>query len=149
MIAERCIALNATAADWRAAITVAGDLLVEGGFSTGDYTAEMIRAVEELGPYIVIAPGLALAHSRPSPSVLGPGLSLVTLAEPVAFGSLHNDPVTIVVGLCALDHVSHVEQLSTLAGYLGVDENLEFLRNATDPAAVVAGLTEYQQGVRK
>ena len=42
--------------------------------------------VDEHGPYIVIAPGLALAHARPGPEVLADGLAVVTLAEPVPFG---------------------------------------------------------------
>ena len=40
----------------------------------------MIRMIEEHGPYVVIAPGLALAHARPGPEVLADGLSVVTLA---------------------------------------------------------------------
>jgi hypothetical protein len=39
----------------------------------------MIRMIEEHGPYVVIAPGLALAHARPGPDVLADGLAVVTL----------------------------------------------------------------------
>lgn len=45
----------------------AGDLLVSTDVSTDTYTEEMLRNVEENGPYIVIAPGFAFAHARPSP----------------------------------------------------------------------------------
>ncbi|MFO7690072.1 MAG: PTS sugar transporter subunit IIA, partial [Cryobacterium sp.] len=93
------IATQADAADWRAAIRLAGDGLVAGGATTGTYTDEMIEAVEKHGPYIVIAPGIALAHSRPSPAVLTGGLSWVSLATPVEFGNAANDPVTLVIGL--------------------------------------------------
>ncbi|GAA1093802.1 PTS sugar transporter subunit IIA [Tsukamurella spumae] len=149
VIAELDIALKQDAADWKQAIALAGVLLTRGGHATDQYTAEMIRTVEELGPYIVIAPGFALAHSRPSPSVLGPGLSLVTLRTPVEFGSAANDPVDIVVGLCSLDHVSHVERLAALAGYLGSDGSMEFLRSATDPGAVAASLNDFNESGAK
>ena len=75
------IRLGETAADWRAAVRLAGDALVASGATTPAYTDEMVATVEQLGPYIVIAPGIALAHSRPSPAVLRAGISLVTLAR--------------------------------------------------------------------
>ena len=71
-----------------------------------------------VGPYIVIAPGIALAHSRPSPAVLRAGISLVTLLEPVAFGHRENDPVRLVIGLAAVDEEGHITALSTLAEFL-------------------------------
>src|SRR5690625_5713369 len=60
----------AEVANWRAAVQLAGDGLEAQGATTAEYTAEMLAAIDDLGPYIVIAPGFALAHSRPSPAVL-------------------------------------------------------------------------------
>ncbi len=109
------IAVQAVCADWRAAVELAGNLLVESGRTKPDYTRSMISAIEELGPYIVIAPGVALAHARPSDSVLSTGMSLVTLAKPVSFGNLANDPVSLVFALAAADHDSHIELLQGFA----------------------------------
>jgi PTS system ascorbate-specific IIA component len=116
------ITAGGQAADWREAVTLAGDLLVAQGVTTDVYTAEMIKAVEDLGPYIVIAPGFALAHARPSPAVLKTGISWVSLAEPVEFGNKENDPVRLVVGLAALDATAHIEIMSALADVLAEDE---------------------------
>jgi PTS system ascorbate-specific IIA component len=118
------------AADWRAAVRLAGQALVASGAATEEYTDEMIRTVEELGPYIVIAPGVALAHSRPSLAVRHSGLCLVTLATPVEFGHPDNDPVTLVVGLAAPDENTHVVALATLAGLLADDTRREALQAA-------------------
>lgn len=112
------IETQAEAADWRAAIRLAGAGLVAGGATTPAYTDEMIAAVEKHGPYIVIAPGIALAHSRPSPAVLTGGLSWVSLATPVEFGNAANDPVTLVIGLAAKDHDAHLKVMQALAGVL-------------------------------
>lgn len=122
--------------DWREAITLAGDGLVAQGITTDEYTREMIEAVEKHGPYIVIAPGFALAHSRPSPAVLGTGFSWVALADPVEFGSEQNDPVRLVVGLAALDHDAHIEAMSSLAGVLADEDMLNKLIAAETPAEV-------------
>jgi PTS system ascorbate-specific IIA component len=133
---------QAEAADWRAAIRLAGDGLVAGGATTDVYTDEMIAAVEKHGPYIVIAPGIALAHSRPSPAVLTGGLSWVSLASPVEFGNAANDPVTLVIGLAAVDHNAHLEVMSALAGVLSDSSAVERLNAATTPDDVRAVLGE-------
>jgi PTS system ascorbate-specific IIA component len=78
---ENSIRLGAVALDREHAIEMAGELLVASGRSTPDYTQSMLDVVAENGPYIVIAPGIALAHGRPSEAVLEIGLSLVTLAD--------------------------------------------------------------------
>jgi PTS system ascorbate-specific IIA component len=92
----------------------------------------MIQAFEELGPYMVIAPGIALAHARPSNAVLETGLSLVTLTEPVEFGSQSNDPVSLVIGLAAKDHDSHIDLLAALSELLADDQKVKLLLNATN-----------------
>jgi PTS system ascorbate-specific IIA component len=130
------IRIGETAADWRGAVRLAGDALVASGATTPDYTNQMVATVEQLGPYIVIAPGIALAHSRPSPAVLRAGLSLVTLRDPVAFGHRKNDPVSLVIGLAAVDEEGHITALSTLAEMLSDATRRHGLIGATDPDSV-------------
>jgi PTS system ascorbate-specific IIA component len=130
-LSDTGIVVGATAANWQEAITLAGEALVRSGIATDDYTAEMIDAVTRLGPYIVIAPGIALAHSRPSPAVLRTGLSWVQLADPVAFGSPTNDPVSLIIGLAATDHTGHLAIMSALAGVLIDEGKMKELRAAT------------------
>ncbi|TFD05509.1 PTS sugar transporter subunit IIA [Cryobacterium sp. TMT1-66-1] len=141
---QASIRTHVVAADWQAAITLAGDALVAGGVTTDDYTAEMIAAVDKLGPYIVIAPGLAIAHSRPSPAVLRAGLSWVTLDEPVKFGHKKNDPVSLVIGLAAPDHEGHLEMMQALAGVLMNADLLVALKAADSPAEVLAIMSSPQ-----
>jgi ascorbate PTS system EIIA or EIIAB component len=130
--AEHSIRVGAIALDREHAIEMAGELLVASGRSTPEYTDSMIEAVEANGPYIVIAPWIALAHGRPSEAVLEIGLSLVTLAEPVAFGNEANDPVRLVIGLCATDHDSHIDIMAELATFLGEADSVNSLLNAVD-----------------
>ena len=110
------ILLGARAEDWETAVRLAGSGLVASGRTTESYTDAMVATIRELGPYVVISPGLAMPHARPSESVLETGMSLVVLAEPVAFGHAKNDPVRVVFGLAALDHDRHLELLSEFAG---------------------------------
>lgn len=109
--AEGSLACGVSASNRDHAIRAAGSLLVASGRTTSEYTDQMLAAVEEFGPYIVIAPRIALAHARPSEAVLETGLSLAVLAEGVNFGS-PNDPVRLVFGLAAKDHDGHISVLS-------------------------------------
>jgi len=104
------------------AVTESGRLLVHKGLAEEAYIRAMIKNVEVNGTYIVIAPGIAMPHARPEEGALDIGLSIVTLKEPIPFGHPKNDPVKIVVGLCAIDHQSHLKALTELADIL-MDEN--------------------------
>lgn len=135
------ISTKANAKDWRDAIRLSGAGLVAGGAATDAYTDQMIAAVEEHGPYIVIAPGIALAHGRPSEAVLTGGLSWVSLEEPVEFGHPKNDPVSLVIGLAAIDHTTHMDVLKALAGILSQKGKLEQLVAADSEAELRSLLT--------
>lgn len=140
LIHPAAIRLDVPASDWREAIRVAGDLLVSSGVASDSYTQSMIRTVEQHGPYIVITPGFALAHSRPDESVARTGMSFVRLATPVAFGHKSNDPVSIVVALAAIDDSAHRNALVDLAGILADSAQRAVLDSAPSPEEVLAAL---------
>lgn len=133
---DSAVTTRAEVPDWRAAIDLAGAGLVAQGVTTEAYTAEMLAALDELGPYIVIAPGFALAHSRPSPAVLRTGMSFVSLRTAVEFGAAANDPVDLIIGLAATDQDSHLQVMSALARVLSDSKIMAQLRSADSPAAV-------------
>jgi PTS system ascorbate-specific IIA component len=135
-LADRAIVLGARASDWRDAVRLAGDALVDSGCTTAEYTEAMIRMVDDHGPYIVIAPGLALAHARPGPEVRCDGLSVVTLAEPVEFGHAHNDPVRVVIGLAGVAADGHLEAVAQLANAFNDAAAIPALAAATTRDAV-------------
>ncbi|PJJ61777.1 PTS sugar transporter subunit IIA [Compostimonas suwonensis] len=112
---DSAVVLGAQAEDWVAAVRLAGDALERSGATGPGYNERMLEVIEEFGAYIVIAPGLALAHARPGPDVFADGLSVVTLAEPVAFGHPHNDPVSVVIGLAVTTTDQHVTSVAGLA----------------------------------
>lgn len=51
--------------DWKEAITLAAKPLVEDGSVENSYIDAMIANVNKFGTYIVIAPKVAMPHSRP------------------------------------------------------------------------------------
>ena len=135
-LGQGSIKLQQSCVSWRETFELAGLGLVESSRTTSAYTNEMIQAFEELGPYMVIAPGIALAHGRPSESVLATGLSLVTLSTPVVFGSTANDPVSLVIGLAAVDHDSHIDLMAALSELLMSEDTVNLLLQATNESQV-------------
>jgi len=127
------ILVGATAADWREAVRLAGAALVRSGAAREGYSDEMIRMIDEHGPYVVIAPGLALAHARPGPDVLADGLAIVTLGTPVAFGHPHNDPVRVVLGLAIKNADEH---LAAVAGLANVFNDGTAIQQLADAASI-------------
>ncbi|MDT2762304.1 BglG family transcription antiterminator [Aerococcus urinaeequi] len=118
LLTDETIELNQTANNWQEAIRIGGNVLKNKGIVEETYIDAMIAAVEEFGPYIVIAPNIALAHASSKEGVNEIGLSLITLEEGVEFGSKENDPVKIVLCLAATDHNTHLKALSELVNIL-------------------------------
>lgn len=124
--AER-IALDVEVPDWREAIRISGKFLVDTQIVVPRYIEAMIKTAEELGPYIVIAPQIALPHARPEDGALDTGLSLVRLRPPIEFGHSDHDPVVLLFGLAAINKDIHVRALQTLAEVLSTDYLVEEL----------------------
>ena len=148
LLSEDRIALDVPAATWEEAVLAAGGLLEKAGVAGPAYTGSMIDNVEANGPYIVVAPGFAFAHARPSPAVHRTGLSWVRLAEPVAFGHPTNDPVDLVVALAATDDRAHATAMAELAKVVGSQDKRAALNTAATPAAVLAILGGTQAATR-
>ncbi len=132
------IALNIQADDWEEAVRAVGKLMVDTGVVKDRYIEGMIATTKELGPYIVIAPGVAIPHSRPEDGVLSTCLAFAKLLPPVNFGNKENDPVHILFALGALDHSQHVDALKEIAEILSDQTKFEKLLEAETVEAVTA-----------
>ncbi len=124
------IAVSVQAEDWESAVRSVGQLMVDTGVVEERYIEGMINTTKELGPYIVIAPGVAIPHARPEDGVLKPCLAFAKLKTPVEFGNKDNDPVTLLFALGALDHEQHVAALQKIAEILMDETKFQNLLNA-------------------
>ncbi|MDZ4159448.1 MAG: PTS sugar transporter subunit IIA [Anaerolineaceae bacterium] len=121
---------------WQHAAAEVGRLLVEAGMVEEQYVEKMKQVLEELGPYVVIAPGVALLHARPEDGVLHPCIGLLTLMDAVNFGHSENDPVDIVLAFGATDKNSHINALKQMAERLGDPEAVTRIRSAKSDEAL-------------
>lgn len=110
--------------DWKEAIRKSAVPLLEQGIIEDRYIQAIFDMHEKVGPYYVLAPGIAMPHSRPEDGAKEIGLSLLLIKEGVRFYSDGNDPVKIVIMLAAKDSDSHITALSALSELLGEDEDI-------------------------
>lgn len=137
LLDERLVCLEVAASDWEEAVRVSVRPLVDAEMVREVYADAIVRGVREMGPYVVVAPRVALPHARPECGALGNALGVVTLREPVAFGSEENDPVRYLFPLSATDNDGHLGALQELVELLGRPEFFERLDGAKTPAEVV------------
>jgi len=114
-----------------------GKLMFDVGKVEKKYIDAMKKMIDDLGAYIVIAPGIALLHARPEDGVLDPCLALITLSKPVYFGHPENDPVDLVFGLAAKNDQNHIQAISTLARRLATPGVIEKLRIANSKEELI------------
>ena len=106
LIENNSIKLNQTAANWEEAIKIGTDLLVASGAIEPRYYENIVSKIKEMGPYIVLAPGLAMPHARPEEGVIRTAFGLTTLAQPVDFDG---EQISVLVTLAGSDSDTHME----------------------------------------
>lgn len=121
---NQSIKLGQRAADWQSAIKIGTDLLVASGAIEPRYYESIISSIEKLGPYIIIAPGLAMPHARPEDGVNRTAFALVTLQEPVVFAG-EDTPVDVFFTLAGSNADEHVQGLMDITTVLDDPDNLD------------------------
>lgn len=137
LLDESLVLLDVEASDWEDAIRKAAQPLVDNKKVTPSYVDDIIKGVNELGPYIVITEHVALPHARPESGALESAVGIVTLKEPVEFGSADNDPVKYLFPLSAKDNDSHLGALQSLVELLSDPDFFAKLDSASTPKDVV------------
>ncbi len=124
-------------ADWEELVEEVGAIMVAAGDTKQTYTVAMKEVIREMGPYCVIAPGVALLHARPESGVNRLCIALAKLEVGIDFGSV-NDPVFLAFGLGAVDGESHITLLAQVADLLQDKGRLERLMKAKDESDILA-----------
>ena len=144
LLTTKQAAVNVNVKTWEDAVRTAGRLLVDCGFAEERYIDGMVNLSKELGPYIVITPGVAIPHARPEEGAKGVGFAAVTLNPPINFGNEYNDPVYLVVGFCSPNPKAHVELITKLARMLGQDGFLDKVKAVQTNQQLVDVFNYYQ-----
>ena len=143
LLSEDNVSFRYPAETWEDVIRHGGQLMVDAGFTDSTYTEAMIDVVRDMGPYIVLAPGLAMPHARPEMGAKQVGAALVTLEKPIDFGSPENDPVSVAIFLCAPNKDEHIQLLTDIATLFEDEEFLDAAVNFESLEDVQSFLAEH------
>ena len=123
-IYDTTITLQENVKDWPQALKLCAKPLLDLQVIEPEYVTAIIQQHHTLGPYYVLAPGLAMPHARPEEGAKGLGLSLLKLKQGVSFGAGEFDPVDVIIMLAAPDKNSHIEMISSLAELFSSDTDM-------------------------
>ncbi|WP_096437419.1 BglG family transcription antiterminator [Alteribacter populi] len=115
---------------WQSAVELAAAPLLEKDLITKDYIDAMITNINELGPYVIIAPHVAIPHARPEDGVNKLAMGLLKLHQPIAFSKEVRHQASLIFILAATDNETHLKALSQLSSMLSDEENIDTLINA-------------------
>lgn len=125
------------AANWEEAVQLSADPLLKGGEITQGYIDGMIQSVKDHGPYIVIAPNIALPHARPETGSVKIGFSFMKLEEPISFEEDGSADAQLFIALSCVDADTHLEMLQSIVMVLSDQEKHDALFAATSKEEVM------------
>lgn len=123
---------------WERAVERGGELLENINAIDHSYTKAMKKSILDNGPYVVIAPHVALLHARPEDGVKEVCMSLQIIRSGVSFGYEKRDPVKLVFAFGAIDSQSHLSALQKLMELFNNEMLLDKLKNVQNTDAAVA-----------
>lgn len=130
LLTDEKIQVHIKANDWTDAIEKAAQPLLDVGSINKSYVEAMEESVKKYGSYIVIGPGIALAHARPEDEVSKLDVSVATLSPAINFGNKENDPVKVVFVLSAIDNYSHLNILKGIINLINEPGKIDELAAA-------------------
>ena len=117
--------------DWKDAIRISVQPLEQHGYVESRYKEEIISNVESMGPYIVLAPYIALPHARPEQGVKESQIAVTLLQNEVRFAG-DEKPVKLLIALAASDNNRHLDALMNISEILQNEDTVQKILNSKD-----------------
>lgn len=113
-----------SATDWRESVRMSCEKLEERGVVEPNYKEDIIACLEKYGPYIVIAPMIAMPHSQENAQgVKETAIGFMKLAKEVRFDEEDFEKdAKVFFTLASCDPNRHIDNISRLSELLSNDE---------------------------
>lgn len=136
LLDRKLIKLVDKLSDWEEGIALIGELLKKDRFIEETYVQRSIEIIKQKGPYVVIAPHIALVHARPEDGVIKKSIGLLIVKNGVKFNHRF-DPVHLIFMLVPKDRSSHLLVLEDLLKLIDTDDLIERILSAGDKNDVI------------
>lgn len=124
-------------APWADLVRESAALLEKKGVTDSSYVQGIFDSIDKNGAYMLIAPHVLLAHTRPELGALGTGISLITTTSDVPFVDDASKPTRLFFTLAASDSDAHLELLAHLAEVLTDEDLFEELTTSRDTERIL------------
>lgn len=128
------VAIDNRNISWQQAIEDTTRILERKNHVTNLYAKNIVRQLLKYGPYMFIANGVCLAHSKISHGSLKLGLSLCVYPRGVEFE--RGKTAYLVFVMSAQDQTSHLKMLSDLIKLFAQEQNMEQVRDLKSVADI-------------
>ena len=133
LVQQNRVAFANRFATWEEAVAAAAQPLLEQGAIEQEYVTAIIDCVKEFGPYIVIAPNIALPHAQggSGKGVNETSLSFLKVEEPVHFSDNPDHDARLFFVLASINNDDHLEKLAELVEEISEDDFVDQLLSPT------------------
>lgn len=138
------IRVNVDCKDWKGAVKAGCELLLKKGYIESSYEEAIIKNHMTIGPYMVVAPQIMLAHARPEDGAKKISLSLITLKNAIVFGNKTNDPVKLIITLATTSGQEHLKLLESLMELLSNEADVKDIMKAKTVSEVESIIKKYK-----
>lgn len=115
--------------DWKHAIKISLEPLFNLNICTNEYYDSIIKSTEKFGPYYILCPKVAMPHGEIGKGVNENGISIAIFKKPIYFNN-SNEPINILVPLCAKDALIHTSvALPQIAALFEDEKNIKEILN--------------------
>ena len=143
LLSPEMIELESEARDWSEAVRSAGQILVKSGAVSDCYVERMVDCVREMGPYIVVCPGVAMPHARYEDGVNKVAISFLRLKKPVYFASREEKkPVDMLFAFSTTDENAHLQLMQDLWLIFNDKDTLNRLRQSGSKEEILGCIRE-------
>lgn len=131
LLKQENVQICETADDWREAIKISVLPLEYGGYVKSCYKDGVIKNIEKLGPYIIIADHIALPHARPEQGAIETQISITLFRQNIIFDG-REATARLFVALAAKDNDSHLDALVQISELLSDENEVEKILESPD-----------------
>ena len=133
LVAKKRYSFHNGIADWREAVRAACQPLLQDGTIEPEYPEAIVAKVEELGPYIVIAPDICIPHAQEGVGVNDTAVCFMKTQEPVSFSEDGEHDARLFFVLASTNNEIHLQNLCELSEELSDEAFVAQLLKAETP----------------
>jgi mannitol/fructose-specific phosphotransferase system IIA component (Ntr-type) len=122
---------------WEEAIKISSQPLLTEGFITENYLQRMVDVVKEFGPYICIAPMIAMPHARPEDGSNKVGFCVTVFEEMIDFGEEDYLKARLFVSLSCTSADTHIQMMQALVDIIGDEKHVETILTTKDKQIIL------------